>query len=287
VKVVPAEKRLYVVEPELSRVLANVRREGNVLSQVIREAYDSGDLATLTVTPRRATGAHVAVVGHITPDELRARLDSLDLVNGFSSRFLWFSVRSDKVMARTRPVPDPVFAPLVKRLQALEKLGRRAGERAVEMDAAAASRWEGVYPGLREDRPGLAGAVVSRGPAMVLRLALIYALLDTADPKRLAIRVKHLEAALAVWDYCTASALALFGGIAVGGTGTRAPAIAEAKEWLQEALKDGPVLAADLLAMARASGLCEKTLRKAAKELGIDPLKTGGAGKPWSWALPT
>jgi hypothetical protein len=40
-----------------------------------------------------------------------------------------------------------------------------------------------------------------------MRLALIYALLDSDD----AIRTRHLTAALAVWDYCEASARFIFG----------------------------------------------------------------------------
>jgi hypothetical protein len=49
---------------------------------------------------------------------------------------------------------------------------------------------------------------------MVLRLALIYYLLDrwTDATKSNAIAKDHLEAALAVWRYCEQSAQQLFGG---------------------------------------------------------------------------
>jgi len=43
-KSVPVDKRLYVIEEEFSKVTANMKREGNILSQILREAYDSGDL---------------------------------------------------------------------------------------------------------------------------------------------------------------------------------------------------------------------------------------------------
>ena len=42
-----------------------------------------------------------------------------------------------------------------------------------------------------------------------MRLALIYALLDQAE----AIDVVHLEAGLAVWQYCEASARYIFGDL--------------------------------------------------------------------------
>ena len=51
------------------------------------------------------------------------------------------------------------------------------------------------------------GAATSRAEAQVLRLSAIYAALDCSS----VITVPHLEAALAVWDYCYASATLLFG----------------------------------------------------------------------------
>jgi hypothetical protein len=38
------DKRLVVIEPEFSSVLGVMSRQGNTLSAVIREAWDSGDL---------------------------------------------------------------------------------------------------------------------------------------------------------------------------------------------------------------------------------------------------
>jgi hypothetical protein len=78
----------------------------------------------------------------------------------------------------------------------------------VPMDTGAQDFWEVEYRKLREDRPGTAGAIVARGPAIVLRLALIYAIVD--KPQKPIIRVEHLRAALAVWQYNCESADFLF-----------------------------------------------------------------------------
>lgn len=51
------------------------------------------------------------------------------------------------------------------------------------------------------------GAITNRGEAQVLRLALVYTLVDGRN----AIATKHLKAAFAVWRYCKASARAIFG----------------------------------------------------------------------------
>ncbi|GAC1496668.1 MAG: hypothetical protein NVS1B1_14310 [Candidatus Limnocylindrales bacterium] len=64
-----------------------------------------------------------------------------------------------------------------------------------------------VYAELSDARPGLVGAVTSRAEAQVMRLACLYALLDLSGK----IRREHLEAGLAVWQYCEASARHIFG----------------------------------------------------------------------------
>ena len=65
-EITPVEKRLYVVESEFSRILMQTRRNGNILSQVLRETFDSGKLGVLTRNPLHAHNAHICVTGHIT-----------------------------------------------------------------------------------------------------------------------------------------------------------------------------------------------------------------------------
>jgi hypothetical protein len=51
-----SDKRLLMVEPEFASVLKQLERQGNILSAVLRQAWDTGDLATLTKnSPARAT----------------------------------------------------------------------------------------------------------------------------------------------------------------------------------------------------------------------------------------
>jgi hypothetical protein len=53
---------LAIVESEFAGALTVARRDGNILSRVLRDAWDRGDLATLTKSsPARATGAHVSL----------------------------------------------------------------------------------------------------------------------------------------------------------------------------------------------------------------------------------
>jgi hypothetical protein len=64
-----------------------------------------------------------------------------------------------------------------------------------------------VYPELSEGKMGMIGAVLARGEAQVLRLSMIYALMDQCS----VIKQEHLEAALALWEYSEASARFIFG----------------------------------------------------------------------------
>jgi hypothetical protein len=75
------------------------------------------------------------------------------------------------------------------------------------MNDAARRVWQEVYSALSAEQPGLLGAVTARAEAQTVRLALLYALLDGNDE----IGEPHLRAAIAVWEYCEASAAHIFG----------------------------------------------------------------------------
>lgn len=77
----------------------------------------------------------------------------------------------------------------------------------VYMDRNAHEMWGRMYKELSDTAPGIVGAVTSRGEAQMLRLALLFALLDCSEH----ITTDHLKAARAVWDYCELSARMVFG----------------------------------------------------------------------------
>lgn len=199
-----ADKRLLVLEGEFAGVLKVMAREGSTLSPALRSAWDKGALRTLTKnSPARATGAHISIVGHITRGELLRYLNDTEAGNGFANRFLWGCTRRARVLPHGGGLPN--YDPLVERLHTTLERGRKI-ER-LERDGLARQLWAEVYPELSEGKPGLFGAVTARAEAQVLRLSLVYAVLDSAD----AIGAEHLKAALAVWEYCEASARYIFG----------------------------------------------------------------------------
>jgi hypothetical protein len=137
-------------------------------------------------------------------------LKETDRANGFANRFLFVCVRRSKELPfGGEQLGEHVIDAFVDRLATAAATARKRG--AIGMTDEAREMWVRVYARLSEGHMGLLGAVTARAEAQCLRLALIYALLDGAD----AIHAPHLCAALAVWEYCEASARFIFGS-AVG-----------------------------------------------------------------------
>src|SRR5215472_6590179 len=93
------DKRLLIFEPEFALVLKVIERDTNTLPAIIRKAWDSGNLRTLTKnSPLTATDAHIAIIGHITAEELRRYITETELASGFANRFLWLCVKRSKCL---------------------------------------------------------------------------------------------------------------------------------------------------------------------------------------------
>jgi Protein of unknown function (DUF3987) len=200
------DKRLMIVEPEFAGAISVAERHGNTLSPLIRRAWDGDKLQTLTRrSPLTATDAHISIVGHITVDELRTRISRTEMGNGFANRFLFALIRRSKELPFGGSLTDSEILHLGEQLKSVIDRAKPVGR--MEMTDAARSKWAAVYPELSAAKPGLLGAVIARAEAQTVRLALIYALLDGADM----IDLPHLEAALAVWEYCELSAIHIFG----------------------------------------------------------------------------
>jgi hypothetical protein len=193
-------------------VLKVMERDGNVLSTRLRTAWDHGTFTPLTKRDRlSATGAHIGILGHITKDELLRALTATERVNGFANRFLFALVRRSKHIPSGKGAPGDVIQRTFLPFSRIYSVSTKRGE--LSRDTECERLWENVYASIEEELPGVAGAILARGAAQVLRLSLLYSLLDEAESQRTdpAIRVPHLLAALAVWDYCKGSVFYVFG----------------------------------------------------------------------------
>jgi hypothetical protein len=173
---------------------------------VLRQGWDGGRLATLTKnSPLRASDPHISLLGHITNEEFLRRLTEVEAANGFINRFLIVLVERSKPLPFGGEWASVDVAPLVGALRKTLEFGRAVGE--LGWGASARGAWAAVYEPLSEGKPGLFGAATARAEAQVVRLASLYAIMNSSRT----IEYEHLAAALALWQYCEDSARRIFG----------------------------------------------------------------------------
>lgn len=228
--VLPGEvRRFLALLPEFASLLTVMKREGNTLSAILREAWDCNRLRVLTrKEPLDVDGVNLSIVAHVTPEELLSNLTATDRCNGFANRFLIVLVTRSKRLPEGGG--DVNLSPIVTRLH--EAVEAATGRGPIARDCAARELWAVAYERLTRQRDGIRGALCGRAEAHVLRLSLLYALLDSAN----AIRPEHLQAALAFWEYCERSITHIFGG--ASGDADR--------ERILVALTDGPKTVTEL-----------------------------------------
>ena len=173
------DKRILVVEPEFARVLASSGWHGSTMSSILRQAWD-GDSLQLRVRRQKALVAndpHVVVIGHITLEELKARLTSTDMFSGYVNRFQMFCVHRSKILSSGGDLDqssiDRLARKINRRLRDVQDIGL------VTRSPLAEKLWNDLYHQMAEDDPGgLFGAATARSEAQVLRNSVAYTLTD-------------------------------------------------------------------------------------------------------------
>jgi len=147
----------------------------------------------------------MSVIGHITPQELLELLCTVDIANGFANRFILCLARRTKVLPNPIAPPTDKLKAVLERLVKVVKLASQIDE--MQFTAEALFYWTLIYRPLSvTNRSGLVAALLARAEAQVLRLAIVYALLDG----KAEIDTVHLKAAVAVWEYSERSAYFIF-----------------------------------------------------------------------------
>lgn len=226
------DKRLYVQSEELASAFKAMQREGNTLSTVIRQVYDSGSLAPLTKSNKiTATGAHIGIVGHITVCELESLLDQIEFRNGFTNRFLWVCSRRQKNVPFPKPIPDQSLTNMQTKLLDILRFSREASE--MSISDGTRKIWAVIYPELSKGQGGIIGDVLGRATNHVIRLSMLHALMDSSAT----IEPCHVKAALAIWSYCEQSARYIFESQAAANP---------VQKKIIDALQAGPKTATDI-----------------------------------------
>lgn len=255
------DKRLLLIEGEFGQVLQSMKREGNTVSVILRQAWDGSRIAVLRrKDPIDVEGAHISMIGHITLPELHRLLASVEISNGLANRCLWIFADRERLLPEGGSVPD--LSEPMARLHTAIMAARERGH--MERDPEARDLWARMYADLSQEPPGKLGEILSRGEAQVMRLALLFALLDQSP----VIACPHLKAALSLWRYCEASAAFIFADNLLSPKAGR----------ILEALKNGP------LKMSQVHELFGRNAKKAEIETALAELtariviETGGPG---------
>lgn len=201
-----SDKRCLVVSEEFASALAAMKRQGSNLSAFVRCLWDIGCVEIMTKNEKlKTTNAHVCLMFHITNPELKELMTNREVFNGFVNRFLWVKVRREKLVSSPKPIPQEVKDSLAQRIAEAARFGGTLQE--VKLSATAAQDWHETYVTLNEvDKSPLHEATTSRDAPYILRLALIYAILDLSST----VESWHLQAAIAAWNYCDESARQIF-----------------------------------------------------------------------------
>jgi hypothetical protein len=204
----PTDRRLLALSEEFASILYALKRTNGHLSPLLRGAWDNGDLPTLDMHQHlQATGTHISLIAHITQRELAQSLHHTEAHNGFANRCLWTWVQRNHCLPEGGNLSPNDLSAVARELRRALDWAAATPEILFRRDDAARKLWLDCYPALSQLRPGLRGAATNRAEAQVLRLSAIYAALDSSS----VVGLPHLQAALAVWDYCSASASLLFG----------------------------------------------------------------------------
>ena len=209
------DKRLWLVESEYGITMTRARREGSSLGGVLRQAWNGEDLGVMNRERLRATAPHIALIGHISPRELRAKMQDSEMAGGTYNRFLPVFVHRNLLLPESSGAAPEVVAQLAHRWRDTIRTARSVGE--VHLTDAARELWrEEVYPALAgtEDGDGPLAEFTARAAPYAKRCAMVYALLDGCER----IDTAHLHAAWALVRYARASAAHIL-GTAAQGTG--------------------------------------------------------------------
>jgi hypothetical protein len=207
-----SDKRLLSIEQEFSLILKMAQRQGNSLTEIYRKAWDSPQKLRTTNknSPLEASEPHISFIGHTNKEELLETLNEVDLSNGYANRILWCAAKRTQLMPNAEYLDWNRYPEILDELKAVFKqyLPNTGEPTRFYRSEAAQQLWTQLYFKLNNEKNtfGFIDGVLVRDTSHLLKLALIYAVLDQSET----IEVAHFNAALAICDFCQASVRWLF-----------------------------------------------------------------------------
>jgi hypothetical protein len=217
-----ADSRLMIVETEFSRLIRKLDRMAG-MGEMFRNAWDGEPLERMRAGKfQRASEHHISLLGMITPPELLRLHQTLSESGGLESRMLYVISAPDSEIdpfeytGTPRGLAGKVQAAIEFSLNyVIDNTGPISAELCLMrgiMPPAKGIVSEEVHYGWRKIKARLPKVseefqpYVARAEAHVIRLALIYALAD----RSISIEPEHIDAALALWEFCAQCAERIF-----------------------------------------------------------------------------
>lgn len=193
-----------MIEEEWAKVMRRSRID-DALGQNLRTAWQGNTLSV--IVKRKADCAtvkrsHLAIVGHITPDEFRANLSASDVAGGTFNRFLPVFVQRCQSLPLAEEMPERTADRLAGELRSAITRARTLGR--IRLDDAARAYWKDrLYDRLTDLSTGsdLIEAFAGRALPYAKRIAALY----TLAAQESAITPEHLRSAEAFITYVIAS----------------------------------------------------------------------------------
>ena len=233
------DTRLMLIEPEFARFLGTMAR--TQFGPQLRKAWDGEVLENQVVNPKRswrASRAHVSLIAEITPGELERYHNRLSQEGGMENRLL-FCLSAPWPLTDWFDLEPADFSDLIDRLRMALDLSRSSVleqtdpiSRAIFLERGAGfqpsvilplhdkvsgrGEWKRLVKDrlLRAESDDMA-ALWARAEAQVIRLAAAYAVGTASDT----VNAEHVDAAVAMWNYCAETVEVLFTIAAVQGGG--------------------------------------------------------------------
>lgn len=208
------DKRLCIREGELASIFVLAGKPESRADIVMRDGWDGKPLRNVVKGKSRdgfsnsakCQEPHLSISGDTTISELRQKMPTGADENGFGNRFIYVYVYRVKLCPQGGPPID--WTEEIVDFQQVVKFAKTVKH--VSMSGQARKWWNNNYTKFEQEGPdGLAGKMTTRAAAHIRRLAMIYALVDLTDQ----IELEHFHAAKKLWDYCSESAMFIFGGV--------------------------------------------------------------------------
>src|SRR5262249_9183079 len=155
------------------------------LTENYRKSWDSPRTLRTSNKNSRLTASdpHVSLIGHTNRDELRVTLSNIELSNGFANRILWCAAKRRILMPDAEYLDWTEHPELIENLKSVFKqyFANTSEPLRFKRSCQAHELWKQLYRKLNnQNHVSFIDGVLVRDTSHLLKLALIYAVLDQA-----------------------------------------------------------------------------------------------------------